>query len=473
MFSLFKNKFKENSNNKKNRILFIVGFNRNNIYKRMNLEVLRTLMENPANEIFFLDCNGKVKTHCWVSPKKPCWRKCRKCSSNWFKILKKLKIDSNHILKMKKVPQLVVPEFNSMKEAINFGVDGYNLGIGTISSIMTMTRDYNFDLIKMRKFVVSYLQTCYMTLRNIEKFHEKYNFNEIYDFNARFPINYAGVSFAIKNNIEYKVWDRGANLNKLWVAKNNLIHDFDFIKSDIKRRWQDEVQNKEEIAKEWFENRRKGQDQAWKSFTKDQIKELLPDGFDTTKENIGIFNSSIDEVFAYKSWDHPFVEHDNVLIENILEHYKNDESKHFYLRVHPNLTKAKKLGSNQIKEINEFKSKYKNLTVIEPDDKIDTYALIDAVDKVVTSYSTACCEATYWGSVAILAGKALYEDLECVYQAKTMEEVYQLIDNKELTPKPRETTYPYGYHEQVFGEEMKYYRLEEATEENIKKIKFI
>ena len=60
MFSLFKNKFKENSNNKKNRILFIVGFNRNNIYKRMNLEVLRTLMENPANEIFFLDCNGKV-----------------------------------------------------------------------------------------------------------------------------------------------------------------------------------------------------------------------------------------------------------------------------------------------------------------------------------------------------------------------------------------------------------------------------
>ena len=476
MFSFFKKISKKENNqtdNNKNRILFIVGFNRNNIYLRMKLEMLRSLLDNPQNEIYILDCDNKVRTHCWISTKKPCWRRCRKCTKTWHKILKKFKIDSKHILKMQKVPSIEIPVFNSMKDAINFEVDGYNLGIGAISSIMTMTRDYNFDLNKMRDFVISYMQTCYITLRNVEKFHKIYNFNEINDFNARFPINYAAISFAIKNQVDYTVYDRGANLNKLWSVKNNLIHDFYFLKNDIKARWKDKVENKDEIAIEWFENRRKGKFQAWESFTKDQTKELLPKNFDVSKENIGIFNSSIDEVFAYSSWDHPYAEHDNILIKNILEYYKNDNTKHFYLRVHPNLTKAKALNSNQIKEINEFKNKYKNLTVIEPDDKIDTYALIDAVDKVVAISSTVGCEATYWGSIAILAGKAMYEDLDCAYKAKTMEEVYRLIDDKTLVPKPKENTYPYGYHQQVFGEEMKYYKLDNATEENIKKMKFV
>ena len=128
------------------------------------------------------------------------------------------------------------------------------------------------------------------------------------------------------------------------------------------------------------------------------------------------------------------------------------------MRVHPNLARAKKKGATQLKQIAELKKKYNNLTVIEPEEKIDTYALMQAADKIVTAYSTVGCEATYWGKVSILAGKAPYDDLDCVYIAGSMVELYKYIDDKTLEPKPKENTYPYGYYNLTFGEPLKYFR---------------
>ena len=124
------------------------------------------------------------------------------------------------------------------------------------------------------------------------------------------------------------------------------------------------------------------------------------------------------------------------------------------------------MHTTQIKQINEMKKKYKNLTVIEPDEKIDTYALMDVADKVVTVYSTTGFEATYYGKISIFAGKAPYEDLDCCYQANSLEELYNLIDSKNLKPKPKENTYAYAYYKQVYGENYKYYIINSLNDGN-------
>ena len=105
-----------------------------------------------------------------------------------------------------------------------------------------------------------------------------------------------------------------------------------------------------------------------------------------------------------------------------------------------------------------MKKKYKNLTVIEPDEKIDTYALMEACDKILSTYSTMGCEATYWGKISILAGVSPYDELDCVYKAHSMQELYKLIDDKNLLPKAKESTLPYGYRNQTCGEKYKYYK---------------
>ena len=114
--------------------------------------------------------------------------------------------------------------------------------------------------------------------------------------------------------------------------------------------------------------------------------------------------------------------------------------------------------------INELKKNYKNLTVIEPDEKIDTYALMTACDKTLATYSTAAYEATYYGKVAIIGGIAPYEDWDCVYQAKSFEEFFKYIDDKNLQPKPKKNCYPYAYYNEIFGESFKYYDVTSLSE---------
>ena len=447
------------------KILIFNGHARASYRWGMFGETVLRLLEDENNEVYYMDCNGAVKTPCGFNAKKHIGY-CNKCNKPCLKLLKHIKFDENHILKMKKYPKVKFAQLNNIKDAIDYEYDGYNYGLAPVSTIMTLTRDYDFDIKKWQKKLHAFFQTEYVVFKNLEYFHKIYNFDEIHTFNGRVPVMYPCVEFAKKNNLKFVLREGGAKINHLRTVENDFVHSFDFWKEEIKQYWQKNDPNREELAQKWFEDRRKGAFQAMESFTKDQKKGSLPKNWDENRENIVFFNSSIDEVYAFDCWKHPFVDTENEIIEAMLERYKDDENKHFYLRIHPNLTVAKKKKSTQIRQINEFKKKYKNLTIIEPDEKIDTYALMDACDKVLTTYSTVGIEATYWGNLSIIAGKAPYEDLDCVYQANSMEEFFKLIDDKNLTPKKRENTYPYGYRAEVYGDKYKYYTLESRKKGN-------
>lgn len=445
------------------KILFMPGHSRVAWKWGLVGEIIKRLLDESENEVYYLDCNNTVKSHCALNRGQH-WGYCKKCSGMLLQVAKLAGLPDENIIRMKKYKAPKFPDFKTIREAIDFDYEGYNYGLGPVSCIMTLNRDYDFDIKKEQKTIKKAFTTEYTVFKNLEELFNQYHFDEIYTCNGRMPLVYPLVSYAKKNNIPYTVYERGAKINKLRVIKNSVPHDFNNWQSEVKVYWQSAGSDKNILAQKWFDDRRKGKFQAIESFTKDQIKDLLPNGFDFNKENIAIFNSSIDEVYAFDSWKHPFADNENDLINAILEHYKNHTNKHFYLRIHPNLTKAKKKKATQIRQINEMKKKYTNLTVIEPDQKIDTYALIEAVDKVLTFYSTVGCEATYYGKVSILAGKAPYEDFDCVYKAKSLEECFELLDNKNLTPKPKENTYPYGYYNEVYGEDYKYFKVKSHNE---------
>ncbi len=438
-------------------VLYASGHSRSAFKWGMVGEIAKRLLDEPSNNVFYMDCNNNVKGPCGLNAHKHLGY-CNKCLNNCRKVIELAGIKNENILKMEKIKPVKFPDFNSIKEAIDYNFDGYNLGLGPISCIMTLNRDYDFNIKKWNSKIKKFFETEYTILKNIEKFHKIYNFEEIHIFNGRMASMYPYVAFAKKHNIPYFTYETGANIHKFIIIENSVPHDFYSTKQRIKDYWQNGSDDKCFLAEKWFKDRRQGKYQAMESFTKDQTKNLLPKGFDKTKENIAFYNSSIDEIYAFDSWKHPWADNENQIIDKILEHYKNDSSKHFYLRIHPNLKKAKIKHSTQIRQIEELNKKYKNLTVIEPEDKIDTYALTEAVDKVITAYSSVGFEATYWGNVSIFLGKAIYEDLDCSYCASSFEELCKLIDNKDLKPKPKENTYPMAYLNEVQGIEYKYYK---------------
>src|SRR5690606_23151032 len=87
-----------------------------------------------------------------------------------------------------------------------------------------------------------------------------------------------------------------------------------------------------------------------------------------------------------------------------------------------------------------------NLHIIPPESPLDSYALMDACEKVVSFSSTMGVEAGYWQTPSILIGHAFYEDLGCCYRPQSHEEVIQLILEKNLAPKPREGSLKYGHY---------------------------
>ena len=440
----------------KKRILVFNGHARATYRWGLFGEIIKRLLENPDNEVFYMDCNGSISTPCGFNAKKHVGY-CYYCNRPCIKILKHINFDEKHILKMKKQPAQKFSDLSDIQSAIDFNYDGYNYGLGPVSTVMTLTRDYAFDVKKWQKYIKKFFQTEFTVFKNLDFFHSLYNFDEIHTFNGRVPVMYPCVEFARKNNLKYVVYEVGSKVNKLRIIENSVPHDFYNLKNEIKYLWEKNAPDREELAEKWFVERRKGMFQAFDSFTKDQQKDLLPAGFDNTKENFAYFNSSIDEVMAFDSWKHPFAKTENEIIRAMLERYKNDENKRFYLRVHPNLTRAKKKNTTQMRELYELKNEYKNLILIEPDAKIDTYALIEACDKVLVSYSTVGAEATYWGKAAILAGKAPYEDYNTTYQANSLEEFFEYIETKDLEPKPKESAYPYAYYCETFGDECRYY----------------
>ena len=210
------------------------------------------------------------------------------------------------------------------------------------------------------------------------------------------------------------------------ILKNNQIDD----------------KNREAIARSFFENRRNAVFAGDTIYVKDQKKGKIPDGWRTDVENIVIFNSSEDEFFAiggkYRDVALYKTQMDGII--SIIDHYKNDKTKHFTLRVHPHL---KGLPFHYHTAL--YVLKYPNLTVVPADSDISSYALMDAADKVITFGSTMGIESTYWQKPSISIGFAFYRTLEAVYTPKNTEELWEMINNKELKPIDKKRCLPYGY----------------------------
>lgn len=440
------------------KILLLAGHSRRAFKWGMVGEAAKRIMEDA--ELYYLDCNNVPKGYCGTQHKiHPFY--CNKCRDNCLKVIKYAGVDSEHILKMTKFKNPKFPKFDTAKKATEYCYDKYNIGLGASSCIMTISKDYNYDTKKWKKSLDDFLRTEYQVIRNLEELQEKYHFDEIHTFNGRMPYMHAATVFAGANNIPFVIYESASNKNRISVLKNIYLHNFYHLKQFVKYTYEKPNHSKEEkdkIGSKWYSDRRAGVVQsADYSFTADQIRDSLPSGFDFEKENIAFFNSSIDEVYAFEGWEHPFADNENDVLEGILEHYRDDKNKHFYVRIHPNLKRAKVKKTTQYVQLKDLEEKFDNLTVIDPDVKIDTYALIQASSKVVTAYSTVGAEATYWGKPSILAGKAPYEDFDCVYIPHSFDELFELIDDKNLKPKPKENSYPYGYFNHEFGEDCKYF----------------
>lgn len=419
------------------------------------LEIAQNLLDE-GHEVYFLKCNSELLT-CKINPNHDLI-KCLLCQSKINKGFQSINIPKKNILELPKYNKnnYNIPKYSNIDELKNIEYKNSDVGLAVASSLITSLRDNQFDIKEYESIINDSIATAMMVHDGCEEILKMVKPDEVVIFNGRFLEIKALMRICEREKINYYTHERGGTNSLYSYRKNTTPHALESLVREIEIDWAREDELKFEKGELFFTQRRNGVIQSWVSFIEDQRKDVLPSNFDKNKINIGIFNSSMDEYESIPDFTNLIYKDDNDAIEKLCESFKDDSQYHFYLRNHPNL---KGLDNYQTKSIEAIGCKFKNITIIPAEDVVDTYALIDAVDKVVTFNSTIGVESLYWGTPSILLGRAVYEKIEGIIVPNDHTDAVNIL-KQNLAKPTKEGAIKYGYWCLNFGYPYKYFVAE-------------
>lgn len=422
----------------------------------IELEVIEKIASD-FDEVVYTTCDSATLS-CYFNPTgNPVG--CAICQARNIKFHQLLPIKNlKHVpFPKEQIDELAREIINNNKVPIeNWSVNGVNIGRGILSSVISLKRDYNVYDENVKPLINEELNVALKAIKGFEKLCNLVEPDEVFLFNGRFSETYPIVSYCKFHGKSFNTLEVGSTTQKFEMYKNQLPHSIKARKDNMWTLWKNAPDSKYKTADKWFTDKIQGLHKEDKNYTENQQKSLLPDNFNRNKINISIFNSSEDEMKAIEEWQHDIYSTQNEAIRTIVEHFLPDQKIHFYLRMHPNLAN---LNNTQVNDA--LNLQYNNLTIIPSSDPIDTYALIDNSDIIISFGSTVGIEATYKNKISIMLGKSFYSDMNAVFEPKSFDEVYNLIDSfYNLVPKPKENTLPYAYYVSNRGEDFKHLKYE-------------
>lgn len=407
-----------------------------------------------GNGVFILHCDSSIGG-CMENPN---WNPlyCKLCTAFQKKDVHTYLPDNveQHFMKeyVRQLDETKIPRFqyNNARELRNLTFHGVDIGLGAMSTYISLTRNLNPRIDdKSRPYFDALLREQVVTALVFERLQEQHHFELVVFQNGRGAQFKSLLNICQKRGIDYLCTEFKVNaVGKGFICNffNETPHGIDANNKEYAKCWDGATCSKEErekIARSFFENRRHAIYAGDKIYAKDQKQGLLPEGWNDEVENIVIFNSSEDEFAAVSKEfdDAAFFPSQMEGIKAIVEHYIHDKSKHFTLRVHPNLMKIPYKYHQDL-----YKLKYPNLTVVRADSSVSTYSLMDKADKIIVFGSTTGLEAVYWGKSVICLAAAYYLPMDIAYVPKALDDLWGYIDAKELPCKYNNQVLKYGYY---------------------------
>jgi len=325
------------------------------------------------------------------------------------------------------IEQLRRREWRDIDEVKRFTIEGADIGLAAISSIVSLSREPFPDIHACKKQLGEQLATAAMVYFSMSRKLAIMKPDSFSVFNARFAALRPALRAAQQLGVTSYVHDRAGYNERFSLTKGTYPHDLEAIKQEIETCFtQAEPLSAAETstARSWYEERRAGTEQNWYSFITKQRSGHLPADLDLGLFNLVVFNSSEDEFVAIEEWNNPYYANQNEALDMLLSDLAADKRIRCYLRVHPNM---KGLGNSQISGIMKLAERHQNLRVIPADSPVSSYALVDVAGIVLTYGSTIGIEACYAGKPSVLMGRAMYEDLDVCVRLDSHEALVELI----------------------------------------------
>jgi len=385
-------------------------------------------------EIIFITCQKELSS-CGPNPYhyfEKCWR-CRSRFKSGIKWLGSDKvtihgIDNLSDAQIKEVGEVANNNYKSIDEIKGIYIDNADIGLATISSIVTILHEPYPSIITNKSIIRDNIQVAATVYYSILNHLKDLSPSVLVLFNGRMSALRPALRAAQRLNVDCFLHERAGVIGGYTCIKNSYIHDLEITKKSIESVWNDSVSsdaNKKNLACEWYEERLKWVPQASVSFQKGKKKGKLPQQFNDSKINIGIFISSEEEFVAIEEWKNPFYKDQTEALSRLLLDLEGINNIFcIYIRVHPNLSKV---NNSQTRGILDLSKKFPFVNIIQAEEKVDSYALVKNCSLIITYGSTMGIEACYLGKMSILMGRAEYEDLNCCIKPSSHEDLIHIL----------------------------------------------
>jgi len=459
------------------KILIASVFGFNSYSRGIMPDVLQSVLDkNPEADVYYLTNSQSFKLCYFNLEKNPanCYR-CKTGIKNALELIdgKFTHLHINHIVSKEDLKRAA--NFFAGKEIINLDqkFEEFEVGEATLSTYISRTRDR--ELIYVQQDFVKELATNAVALYlGMKRFLKEYKINVVYNFNGRQDYVRAIFKAALACNLDCYNVEQARPGGYLEFFKNVLTHNISAKKDLIDSCWENSSlshEEKIEIGKKFFKKQRSGSSVIFPSHIKNQTSKLLPLNISEGKENIVLYTSSDDEFAALgEDFNNPLFKDQFAGIHFLVELIgKKFPEKKFYIRMHPNLYG---LQFDYVQSIRDLNGKYPNIFLIYPEDKIDSYALMDKASKIITFGSTIGLEATFYQKPSILLGKSFFYYSDVTYTLKSKDEIESLL-RKPLIAKSKISALRFGFYYLQGGKKAKYYSQDKVMGEVILKGKKI
>ena len=339
------------------------------------------------------------------------------------------------------------PEYHNIRDIKNVTYAGVEIGYGLVSSYISATRNLNPDIDDKLRFCFDrVLKTEVRVIEMMDSVIKEYQPDLIVVHNGRHWTYKTVYGLAETHHIPF-ICTEFIHLPDGSEGKNYYINTYPHDKLANAQKyltfWEttDDPQKKD-VGESFFCNKRSAKYAGDTVYTASQKAGALPDNYEASKRNIVIFNSSEDEMFSVNSE----IDKDMLFpsqiegIRSIVNHYKDDENTHLYLRVHPNLK-----GVNYTYHTDLYKITAPNFTIVPAGSPISSYSMLDIADTVIVFGSTMGVEASYLGKRVVNLAFAFYDPLDIAYRPESIDELWHCLDPATPIIQNEENAIKMGY----------------------------
>lgn len=318
------------------------------------------------------------------------------------------------------------------------------LMLGVHSTIGSQLRLDNMDILnkKWRKIKENMYSSSVSLYNFFDKVLKTNKVNNFIIFNGRLSCARPLVCVSKSNNINYKLFDATNNGQIPMYSTNEMFHSINFEKKNALRTYVKFYKESKSIASEYMRKKLNSIKTNDKVYTKNQIKGHIDNKIRSLKKPIvSIYTSSDDEYrFIGSDWaQYGLVDQ----IDGIFSLINSDLSKKydFVVKMHPN---QKKMHPSIKKRYAEL-SKHVNLLL--PDNKTDTYSLINFSKLIINFCSTVGAEANYLRKPVVQIGASRFRALPVANYVSSIEDAINLIHNNKIKIMPiRASIVYFCYH---------------------------